>query len=304
MKANQADYAIATQCRVLGVSPSGYYALAGAARPRREHADAALLWRIRAIHARPRGTYGAPRIHAELADEGVHVGRKRVARLMRAGGLGRRQPAQGVRTTMVRDRNARPAPDLVDRDFTASPTNSGWRTSPTSRPWSAFSYLAVVLRRLQPPDRRLGDGDPPARRSSCSTPSTWRSGQRRPDDVDPSFRPGHAVHVASPSGCAARRPACGRRWARSATASTTRCARASSPPSNASCSTGAASRRRPRPAWPSSSSSRAGTTRTGATPVSATCPRSTTNGGQHEGGLIHPATDGLIPKPSTVREPG
>ncbi len=85
MRANQAKHKVAAMCRMLGVSPSGYYAWRNRGRSVRTTADDALKERIGAIHERSRGTYGAPRIHAELLAQGVRVGRKRVARLMRAG---------------------------------------------------------------------------------------------------------------------------------------------------------------------------------------------------------------------------
>ena len=88
MRANQAEFRIATMApevplatrarSVLGVSPSGYYARRTRERSAREASDVALS--ARAIHERSRGTYGAPRIHAELAAEGTPVSRKRVAR--------------------------------------------------------------------------------------------------------------------------------------------------------------------------------------------------------------------------------
>ena len=87
MKVNQADYAVRTLCRVLGVSPSGYYAWRSRAASERSVSDAVLTERIREIHKYSRGTYGAPRIHAELKKRGWRVGRKRVARLMRAAKL-------------------------------------------------------------------------------------------------------------------------------------------------------------------------------------------------------------------------
>jgi len=83
----KADHHIATLCRVLGVSPSGHYAWCDQPPSARAKADQVLLVRIRAIHERSRGTYGAPRIHAELRARGVRCGRKRVARLMRQEGL-------------------------------------------------------------------------------------------------------------------------------------------------------------------------------------------------------------------------
>jgi putative transposase len=144
MSENQAVHPVASMCRVLDVSPSGYYAWAKRAPSPRSRKDAALIERIGAIHAASRGTYGAPRIHAELAAGGVHVGRKRVARLMRAAGL------QGVSrrrfvTTTVRA-GGRPAPDLVDRNFTAEKPNRLWVADITYVPtWAGFIYLAIVL---------------------------------------------------------------------------------------------------------------------------------------------------------------
>jgi len=136
---------ITTQCRVLGVSASGYYAWAVRPASARATADAALMEQIRVIHTRSRGTYGERRVHAELAALGVHIGRKRVARLMRALGLAGVSRRKGTRTT-IRDRDARPAPDLVDRDFTAAAPDRLWVADITYVPtWAGFLYLAVVL---------------------------------------------------------------------------------------------------------------------------------------------------------------
>lgn len=136
---------VATMCRVLEVSTSGYYAWRSRSLSSRALQDAALTERIRQIHETSRGTYGVPRIHAELACEGVHVGRKRVARLMRAAGLrgiSRRKWA----TTTIRDRDARPAPDLVQRDFETEGPDRLWVADITYIPtWAGFLFLAVVL---------------------------------------------------------------------------------------------------------------------------------------------------------------
>jgi len=138
-------YSIATMCRVLEVSTSGYYAWCQRPPSPRARKDAELSLRMRAIHERSRGTYGVPRIHAELAAAGIQVGRKRVVRLMRAAGLA------GVsrrkwETTTVRDCDARPAPDLVDRNFVAPGPNRLWVADITYIPtWAGFLYLAVVL---------------------------------------------------------------------------------------------------------------------------------------------------------------
>jgi len=143
--ANQALHRTATLCRVLGVSPSGYYAWRQRRPSQRAQTDAVLLERIRAIHARSRGTYGVPRVHAELAAESTQVGRKRVARLMRTAGLMGLSRRKGCWTTL-RDREARPAPDLVARDFTAAGPDRLWVADITYIPtWAGFLYLAVVL---------------------------------------------------------------------------------------------------------------------------------------------------------------
>ena len=96
MSANQGRFRVATMARVLGVSPSGYYAWRQRRPSARAQADAELTARVQEIHAGSRGTYGAPRIHAELVACGVAVSRKRVARVMRAAGItgsGGRWPA-------------------------------------------------------------------------------------------------------------------------------------------------------------------------------------------------------------------
>jgi len=145
VSANQAIYAVATMCRVLAVSASGYYAWRKRPPSARARADVELGTRIRAIHQYSRGTYGAPRIHQELRAAEIRVGCKRVARLMKAARLRGASRRQWVLTT-VRDRHARPAPDLVERNFTASAPNCVWVADITYIPtWAGFLYLAVVL---------------------------------------------------------------------------------------------------------------------------------------------------------------
>ncbi len=138
-------YPIATMCGLLDVSASGYHAWLRRPPSMRAQDDAVLLERIREIHATSRGTYGAPRIHAELVAQGRRVGRKRVARLMRAVALAGISRRKAVRTTM-RDSRARPAQDLVQRDFTADEPDRLWVADITYVPtWAGFLYLAVVL---------------------------------------------------------------------------------------------------------------------------------------------------------------
>jgi len=145
VSANQAGYAIATMCRVLEVSTSGYYAWRQRPPSARARADAELSARMKLIHQRSDGTYGAPRINAELEAEGIQVGRKRVARLMRAAGLVGVSRRKWI-TTTVRDRDARPAPDLVERNFVVARPDRLWIADITYIPtWAGFLYLAVVI---------------------------------------------------------------------------------------------------------------------------------------------------------------
>jgi putative transposase len=131
--------------RVLEVSPSGFYSWRKRPPSKREQADEMLTQEIKKIHQRSKGTYGAPRIHAELAEQGWHVGRKRVARLMRAADLRGVSRRKAPRTTQRRP-EAQPAPDLVQRDFTASRPNELWVADITYIPtWTGFLYLAVVI---------------------------------------------------------------------------------------------------------------------------------------------------------------
>jgi putative transposase len=128
-----------------GLSRSGYYAWLRREPSVRAQKDRVLSAKIRQFHAQSRGIYGAPRIHADLVEDGEQVGRKRVARLLKAEGLEgvsrRKRPG-----TTVRDRRQRPAPDLVDRKFRAERANELWVADITYIPtWAGFLYLAVVL---------------------------------------------------------------------------------------------------------------------------------------------------------------
>jgi putative transposase len=145
VSAHQAVHRIATMCRMLGVSPSGYYAWRRRKPSARSAVDAALTEKIRRFHDRSQGTYGVPRVHIDLVEDGHRVGRKRVARLMRRAGLRGVSRRRGVRTTVRSDHQA-PAPDLVDRVFRASGPNQLWVADITYiATWNGFLYLAVVL---------------------------------------------------------------------------------------------------------------------------------------------------------------
>ena len=147
-KATDPSMNIASACRTLGVSTSGFYewraVQASPCRRRRE--DARLRATIRDIHRQSRGTYGAPRVHAELRlGLGIRVGRKRVERLMRAEGLQgiTRRRRQGLTR---RDATAVPNDDLVARQFTPNGPNELWVADITEHPSDdGRVYLAVVI---------------------------------------------------------------------------------------------------------------------------------------------------------------
>jgi putative transposase len=142
---NQVKHKVATMCRLLEVSPSGYYAWRGRKPSKRAMVDSELSKTIRAIHEESKGTYGAPRIHADLLEKGSRVGRKRVSRLMRMAAIAGVSRRRGFKTTR-RDPNASPATDLVERNFVAEGPDQLWVADITYIPtWAGFLYLAVVL---------------------------------------------------------------------------------------------------------------------------------------------------------------
>jgi len=132
-------------CRVLEVSTSGYYAWRKRPASPRAQEDGVLLRRIRTIHEASRQSYGVPRVYRELREDGIEVGRDRVARLMRQAGLRGISRRRFVVTTR-RDTAARPAPDLVERRFKAEGPNQLWVADITYIPtWEGFLVLAIVL---------------------------------------------------------------------------------------------------------------------------------------------------------------
>ena len=143
--AEKAFYPITVLCRVLGVSRSGFHAWLGRPQPRRHRDDARLAAEVVAIHRRSRGTYGSPRVHAELRARGVRVGKKRVERLMQEQGLEARRKRRFRRTTDSSHSNPI-APNVVARDFTAAAPNEVWVTDVTAI-WTlqGWLYLAAIL---------------------------------------------------------------------------------------------------------------------------------------------------------------
>ena len=146
MKANQAAWPVRTMCRVLGLSPSGYYAWVRRVPSARARRDAQLTERIKEIWSANREVYGRPRIHAELQAGGERIGAKRVGRLMRRAGIAGASRRRSTKTTTREQRAARVAPDLVDRDFSAAGADQLWVADITYvRTWTGFMYVAVVL---------------------------------------------------------------------------------------------------------------------------------------------------------------
>lgn len=139
------EYPLALMCRVLDVSVSGYYAWSKRLPSEHSRKDAELAEHIKSIFQANRGVYGSPRVHAELRDEGMKCARKRVARLMHEQGLYAKRPRHRTITTHS-DPEAKVAPNLLQRDFSAQRPNTKWVVD-TTYIWTAqgWLYLAVVL---------------------------------------------------------------------------------------------------------------------------------------------------------------
>jgi putative transposase len=150
VSANQADansaLSVRRMCKVLKVSPSGYYDWLHRAPSSRKLANLVLTEAIRKAHQDSDKTYGMPRVRAELREAGHAVSRKRVARLMRQARIRGVSRRRGFTVTTERDRRQRPAPDLVNRRFHANAPDQLWVADMTYIPtWTGFLYLAVVV---------------------------------------------------------------------------------------------------------------------------------------------------------------
>ena len=145
IEARRAQHPVSLLCSVLGVSRAGFYAWSRRPASERERRDRELTALIRQIHDESRGSYGWPRMHAELRHRGVRVSRKRVARLMRQAGLSGLIRRRRGKTT-IRVPGVRPAPDLVGRDFNPAAPNALWAADLTEiATWEGKLYLAVVV---------------------------------------------------------------------------------------------------------------------------------------------------------------
>jgi len=146
MLAEKAHYPIRVMARVLGVTPSGFYAWRGRPLIRSQvRRNETLRRRIRLIHAESRGTYGSPRVTRALRENGERVGRNHVIRLMRAEQL-RGRPRRRFRVTTQADPAAAPAPNLLARHFAVPGPNCVWAGDLTALPTGqGWLYLAVLL---------------------------------------------------------------------------------------------------------------------------------------------------------------
>jgi transposase InsO family protein len=145
---HQPRYGVKRLCRILGIARSSFYywKATAPARAARDATDVALAGQITAVHAAFDGTYGAPRITAELQDSGLRVNHKRVARVMRRFGVQGLRLRRRVQTTIA-DPAAAKAPDLIGRDFTAPAVNQRYVGDITYLPVGerGFLYLATVI---------------------------------------------------------------------------------------------------------------------------------------------------------------
>lgn len=145
IEAEKASFPIRMMCRCLSVSASGFYAWRKRGPSEHARRDDELREKIKTIHVESRKTYGSPRIHAELAEDGFEVGRKRVARLMAEEGIvGRRKRAFKKTTDSKHDSPI--ADNVLARDFTVDAPDKAWVADITYvRTHQGWLYLAVII---------------------------------------------------------------------------------------------------------------------------------------------------------------
>jgi putative transposase len=145
IRAEAASFPIRTLCTLVGVSPAGYYAWLKREDGPRRRESTRLTAKLRAVHAQTRGVYGARRMVRELRADGERVSRKRVVRLMRAGGL-RAAGARRFRATTDSNHTEPVAPNLLDRNFQPDAANRAW-VGDITYVWcgEGWCYVAVLL---------------------------------------------------------------------------------------------------------------------------------------------------------------
>jgi transposase InsO family protein len=146
MAAHEQDHEVKRMSQALGVGRSGYYAWRRRGMSQREQEDQVLVREIQSVYQTSRRTYGSPRIQAALGRKGILCGRNRVARLMRMHGISVQRPRKGHPNTTQRQAGAVPAPNLLNRDFSAPGPNLKWVVDITYIDTiEGWLYLAVVL---------------------------------------------------------------------------------------------------------------------------------------------------------------
>ena len=125
---SQDEFPVSRLCAVLGVSVSGYYAWSNREVSPRTIENRSLRDKIIQLWQQVRGIYGAPRIYAELVAQGVQIGRHRVAKLMRQAGIQGKSPRKRRPRTTQTDPTHDVAPNVLDRQFTASRPDEVWLT--------------------------------------------------------------------------------------------------------------------------------------------------------------------------------
>jgi putative transposase len=138
-------FPVTLMCKVLSVSPSGYYAWRKRPASAREMANQELYKKIQAVYNANHAVYGSPRIYRELKDQGVACSENRIARLMRLRGL-RAKQSKRFKTTTKRNKAHRAAPNLLKRNFEADQPDQTWLSDITYiRTLEGWLYLAAIL---------------------------------------------------------------------------------------------------------------------------------------------------------------
>ena len=277
MEREKANHDVRRMSRLLGVSPSGYYAWRTRPECPRKKEDARLRALIAAIHTRSRGNYGMPRIWDELRyDHNVRCSGKRVRRLMHQLGI-KGTHRRRYRKTTERDASLAVAPDLMNRDFSANKPDEKYVGDITYiRTWEGWLYLAIILDVFS---RRIVGWAMGTTLHTELVVEAFEMAVRRRQAKGAIAHSDQGCPDSTPAlptiGASARR-AWSSPWAVVAIVSITRWPSPSSPPSSASCSTARPSTPERKHEWRSSTSSRATTTPSAVTPRSA-CPGSACN---------------------------
>jgi len=145
IEAQREEHTLERLCEILEVSTSGYHAWRKRPLSQRECANQRLIEKIRVFHQASRRIYGSPRIHRDLVEVGETCGENRVARLMRVEGIQSKMTPKFIITTDSRH-TADPAPDLLQRNFTAANPNQRWVSDTTFiATRQGWLFLAVIL---------------------------------------------------------------------------------------------------------------------------------------------------------------